>query len=142
VSQSTRPLILDGKLSELPRLVAEASSFCAEHALGGDVEFQLNLVLEELFTNAIRHGGCEGLAEAVRVQFETLPDGVAIEFADRGLPFDPTEAPVPDVDGPLETRQIGGLGIHLVRQIVRELRYERVDGWNRLTMRQPLQEGS
>jgi serine/threonine-protein kinase RsbW len=140
VSQSTDSLLLDGKLSELPRLAAETARFCREHALGDEVEFHLNLVLEELFANAIRHGGCEGMRDAARVQLEMLASGVAIEFADRGAPFDPTAAPAPDLHAPLETRQIGGLGIHLVRQIVRDLRYERVDGWNRLTMRRPSEE--
>jgi anti-sigma regulatory factor (Ser/Thr protein kinase) len=133
-------LLLDGKLSELPRLTAETARFCRRYSLGEEVELQLNLVLEELFANAIRHGGCEGVRDAARVQLEMLPDGVAIEFADRGAPFDATAAPAPKLDAPLETRPIGGLGIHLVRQIVRDLRYQRVDGWNRLTMRRPSRE--
>jgi anti-sigma regulatory factor (Ser/Thr protein kinase) len=134
-------LLLDGKLSELSRLTAETSRFCAEHGLGDEADFDLNLVLEELFTNAVRHGGCEGEAEAVRVEMEARADGVSIEFSDHGVAFDPTAAATPDLDVPLEMRQIGGLGIHLVRQIVRDLRYERVDGWNRLTMRRPLTKG-
>jgi anti-sigma regulatory factor (Ser/Thr protein kinase) len=141
VSQSTGSLILDGNLGELPRLTAETARFCRQYSLGEEVEFHLNLVLEELFANAIRHGGCEGMRHAARVRLEMLPGGVAIEFADRGAPFDATTAPAPELDAPLETRQIGGLGIHLVRQIVRDLRYERVDGWNRLTMRRPSKEG-
>ena len=140
VSQSTDSLTLDGKLSEIPRLTAETARFCLEHSLGEEVEFHLNLVLEELFANAVRHGGCEGMRGAARVQLEMVANGVAIEFADCGAPFDPTAAPAPELDAPLETRQIGGLGIHLVRQIVRDLRYERVDGWNRLTMRRPSRE--
>jgi anti-sigma regulatory factor (Ser/Thr protein kinase) len=134
-------LLLDGNLSELSRLAAETARFCREHGLGQEVEFQLNLVLEELLTNAIRHGGCDGMRDAARVRLELLPGGVAIEFADRGAPFDPTAAPVPELDVPLETRPVGGLGIHLVRQIVRDLRYERREGWNRLTMLRPSKEG-
>jgi serine/threonine-protein kinase RsbW len=129
--------ILDGNLSELTRLTAETARFCRQHSLGAEVEFYANLVLEELFTNAIRHGGCDGMREAVRVQFETAANGVTIEFSDRGAPFDPTALAAPELDAPLETRQIGGLGIHLVRQSVRDLRYERVNDWNRLTMRRP-----
>lgn len=133
-------MLLDAKLSEIQRLAAEAAEFCREHALAPDVEFRLNLVLEELFVNAYRHGDCAGMKDAAAVQLQLLPDGISIDFADRCAPFDPTAAPVPELDAPLETRQAGGLGIHLVRQIVRDLRYQRVDGWNRLTMRQPLPE--
>ena len=138
MSQSTDSLLLDGKLSELSRLVAETSRFCAAHALSDEVDFDLNLVLEELFTNAVRHGGCEGTSDAVRVQLDLQPGGVSIAVADRGAPFDPTAAPAPNLETPLESRPVGGLGIHLVRQIVRDLRYERVDGWNRLTMLRPI----
>jgi serine/threonine-protein kinase RsbW len=134
-------LLLDGKLSELSRLAAETARFCLEHALGEDVEFELNLVLEELFSNAVRHGGCEGLPDATSVQLEMQTGRVAIEFADRGTPFDPTAAPTPDLEASLEERQTGGLGIHLVRQTVRDLRYERVNGWNRLTMWRPAANG-
>jgi serine/threonine-protein kinase RsbW len=130
---------LDGKLSEISRIAAETARFCGDHHLDPEAEFHLNLVVEELFTNALNYGGCEGLRDAARVEFNMLPDGVGIQFADRGEPFDPTAAPAPELGAPLETRQIGGLGIHLVRQIVRDLRYERVDGWNRLTMRRPSQ---
>jgi len=137
VSQSTDSLLLDGKPGELSRLAAGVSHFCAEHALGEQAEFDLNLVLEELFTNAVQHGGCEGMSAAVRIELKSLSEGVFIEIADRGKPFDPTTTATPDLDTPLEMRQIGGLGIHLVRQIVRDLRYERVGGWNRLTMLRP-----
>ncbi|HXR36138.1 MAG TPA: ATP-binding protein [Candidatus Binataceae bacterium] len=129
---------LKGSFTELARLAAETARFCREHGLDGDVEFDLNLALEELFTNVVRHGGCEGMAEAARVRFEMLADGVGIEFADRGAPFDPLAAPTPDLEAPLENRRPGGLGIHLVRQIMRDLRYDRADGWNRLTMRRPI----
>jgi anti-sigma regulatory factor (Ser/Thr protein kinase) len=137
VSQSTDSLLLDGKLSELSNLTAATARFCSENALADEAGFDLNLVIEELFMNAIRHGGCEGMAGAIQVNLRASRNGVAIEFADRGAPFDLTAAPAAQLDAPLEARQNGGLGIHLVRQIVRDLHYERVDGWNRLTMWRP-----
>lgn len=131
-------MVLDGKLSELARLTAEAERFCREHALPVDVEFDLHLALEELFVNCIRHGACEGLTGAVEVRLALLPDAVALEYADRGASFDPAEAPGPDITAPLAERAIGGLGLHLVRQIMRDIEYHRVDGWNRLRMRRPI----
>jgi serine/threonine-protein kinase RsbW len=131
-------MVLDGKLSELTRITAGTARFCREHALAGDVEFDLNLALEELFTNVLRHGGGDGRPEIARVRFALLPDGVEVEFADRGAAFDPLTAAPPDLAAPLADREAGGLGIHLVRQIMRDLRYDRADGWNRLTMRRPL----
>ena len=127
---------LDGSLAELGKLVDRVDRFCQEAALDDDAAFELNLVLEELFTNAVRHGGCEGMKNAVLVGLRLLENrGVAVEFGDRGTPFDPTSAAQPDITAPLVDRQPGGLGIHLVRQTMHDLQYRRAGEWNRLTMR-------
>src|SRR5689334_17186847 len=104
------------------------------------MEFDLNLALEELFMNVVRHGGCDQSPAAVRVRLELADGAVDVEFADRGAPFDPANAPEPDLDAPLDQRLPGGLGIHLVRQVMRDLRYDRTGDWNRLRMRRPILE--
>jgi anti-sigma regulatory factor (Ser/Thr protein kinase) len=127
---------LDGNLGELGRLVEHVDQFCQAEGLDGDAAFELNLVLEELFTNAVRHGGCKGMRHAVHGHLRLLENGgVAVEFRDRGVPFDPTSVAEPDLAAPLSERRPGGLGIHLVRQIMRDLEYRRAGEWNRLTMR-------
>jgi anti-sigma regulatory factor (Ser/Thr protein kinase) len=131
-------LVLNGNLSELGRLTAETERFCGEHSLPADVEFDLHLVLEELFVNGIRHGGCEGVQAAAEFHFGLTPAGVTLEYADRGKEFDPTKVPEADVKAPIEHRPLGGLGIHLMRQIMRDIEYHRVDGWNRIRMRRPI----
>jgi serine/threonine-protein kinase RsbW len=136
---SNAEFALDGNIRELEPLTAEVARFCRTNDLGSDVEFELNLVLEELFTNAVRHGGCEGMSQAVRIRLRLELDGVAIEFADRGGAFDPLQAAAPDLQANLGDRPAGGLGIHLVRQIVQDLEYHRTGGWNRLTMRRAVQ---
>ncbi len=129
--------VLQGRLGELDRLAAETAKFCRDHSLGEEMQFDLNLVLEELFINSVKHGGCAGMEDAVQVRLQLLSSGVQIEFADRGASYNPLSAPVPDVEASLEDRGVGGLGVHLVRQIGRDLEYRRVDGWNRLTMLRP-----
>lgn len=125
---------LNGNLRELERLAEEIGRFCAAHSLGDEVAFELNLVLEELFVNTVRHGGCEGLENSARVRLRKAA-GVEVEFRDRGGPFDPTRAEPAAIDAPLEERGAGGLGIHLVRQLMRDVEYRRVDEWNQITMR-------
>jgi anti-sigma regulatory factor (Ser/Thr protein kinase) len=131
-------LLLNGDLKELTRLAAEAARFCHQHALPDDVEFDLNLAAEEFFTNTLNHGHCQGGEGVAEVVFALLPDGVALEYADRGEAFNPLDAPVPDIAAPLDERPVGGLGVHLVRQIMRDFEYRRSDGWNRTRMRRPI----
>lgn len=131
-------MVLNGNLGELARLTAEIEQFCGQHGLAEDVEFDLVLVLEELFVNSVQHGGCEGMEGAAEVHFTMLADGVALEYADRGTEFDPTRAPATDVTAPIEKRLVGGLGIHLMRQIMRDFEYHRLGGWNRIRMRRPI----
>jgi serine/threonine-protein kinase RsbW len=126
---------LDGNLAELGRLWGHVDQFCQAQGMDTEATFDLSLVLEELFTNAVRHGGCEGMKSAVHVRLRLMENGVAVEYRDRGAPFDPTSAPEPDLAAPLSERQHGGLGIHLVRQTMRDLEYRRIGEWNRLTMR-------
>ena len=132
---SQADISLNGSLRELERLAAGVADFCAANALDDEADFQLNLVLEELFVNAVRHGGCEGMADAARVQLRNAPDGVTVEFRDRGRPFDPSGAPEADIHAPLAARQGGGLGIHLVREIMRDIYYVRDGEWNVTRMR-------
>jgi serine/threonine-protein kinase RsbW len=131
-------LVLNGNFGELARLTTETTEFCRHHGLADDVEFDLSLVLEELFVNSVQHGGCGGIQGAAEFRLTLRPDGVWLEYADRGEPFDPTQAPAADVTTNLAERPDGGLGIHLVRQIMRDIEYHRLGGWNRIRMRRPI----
>ena len=128
-------LLLNGDLGELARLTGWVEEFCRNHGIAADVEFDLNLALEELFTNALRHGGCEGMKDVVEVRLANQPDGVRVWFRDRGPAFDPLAPPAPDLEVPLERRPVGGLGLHLVRSVMRDLTYERAGDWNCVGMR-------
>ena len=127
----------DGDLGELERLAEEVEWFCEEHGLSSDVEFDLNLALEELFVNAVRHGGCAGVKDAARVRLERTGDGVRVEFSDRGREFDPAAVPAPDLEASMAERKAGGLGLHLVRNMMQDFAYRRSGEWNHMVMRRP-----
>ena len=132
---SAAELVLDGDLREVERLAATTERFCRENALAGDVAFDLNLALEELFVNAVKHGGCGGMKDAVEIRFGLVAGDVQVVYADRGGPFDPSAVPAPDLSVPLQDRPQGGFGLHLVRQVMQQFEYRRVDGRNRIIMR-------
>jgi anti-sigma regulatory factor (Ser/Thr protein kinase) len=114
---------------DLPQLSPAVDSFCETHALSPRTTTALNLVLEELVTNVFLHGaGPDGASVAVRA----MADGDLLhgEVRDDGRPFDPLARQTPEIDLRLEDREIGGLGIHMVRSLAKDLSYAREDGQN------------
>jgi serine/threonine-protein kinase RsbW len=85
------------------------------------------IATDELVSNVLDHGG----AKAVSVT-ATLAEGlVTVQIEDDGEPFDPLAAPEPDTEAAIDDREIGGLGVHLVRRMMDETAYARVGGRNR-----------
>lgn len=103
-------------------------------ALSYDRIQDVKLVLEELFTNIAFYAYPSGDG-SVQVACYQRPDGrFCIELRDQGIPFNPLEFQVSDLDRDFNDREIGGLGIHLVRQLVSEMHYSREGGSNALTV--------
>ena len=123
--------------SEVLGAIAEALDGLAEQkGLGQDTVFRANLAVEELVLNAMVHGGASSAAPPrMDVAMALGPDGLTIEVGDNGPAFNPLEdaPPAPDI-GPGQELSIGGLGIHLVKNMVDRMSYRRVEGWNRITM--------
>jgi serine/threonine-protein kinase RsbW len=99
------------------------------------VAMRLNLIAEELAANVTMHAtGASFLAFAVTPGESAL----SLTFEDDGPAFDPLTAAAPNLEAPLEEREVGGLGIHLLREMTQDARYERADGINRLVCTLPL----
>jgi len=95
--------------------------------------FLTDLVIEELVTNTIKYGYDDAAAHRICVKV-TFADGrLSIEVRDNGHPFDPLAQEAPDLSLPADERPIGGLGIHLVRQMTDHVRYERQGNENVVT---------
>ena len=85
--------------------------------------YRLSLVVEELFTNMVRHNP-DG-ADEISVLLEGIDGQVRVELADRdAAPFDPDDAPEVPVTAGIRERKAGGLGLHLVRSMVDDLSYD------------------
>ena len=99
-----------------------------------DLLFTINLVIEELALNIVNHA-YRGKSGEFEVIITSEAEALTIEMIDGGPPFNALEdAPMPDVDAPLDDRPIGGLGVHLVKTMVDELDYKRVQDKNHLTL--------
>ena len=128
-------LVLRNETKELERMAEEVSAWCRANDISESAEFQVNLTLDEIVSNVIRHGWKDGGEHQLDVRIFLLEDELRLEVEDDATPFNPLEAPPPDISSPLEERPIGGLGVHLVRQIMDELAYRRLDGKNLLVMK-------
>ena len=132
---SVRPglrLTIAGKSSEIARANAAFTAFAEANAVPPAVRRSLNVALDELLQNTIVHGFADprGGGGGVSIAVELLPDRLTVTLTDDGQPFNPLAAAAPDTARPLEERPVGGLGIHLVRQLMDEVRYQRQGGHN------------
>jgi len=125
--------------SEISRLGELAERFGADEGLSDDLVMAINLVLDEVFANILDHGygGDTGRRE-IRVMLAREGGTLTIEVDDDGRPFDPRQAPPPDLSLPLEDRPVGGLGIHIVKTMMNSVEYERRGDRNVLTMRKTI----
>lgn len=111
---------------------AFVTAYCGRHGLPA---MELNLVAEECFINIVEHAFEDSAGHRIELSLEVQDGTVTMTFEDDGVAFDPLSVPEFDPATPMEQRRVGGLGVHLVRNIMDEVRYERVGGKNRLTMR-------
>ncbi|NBC31563.1 MAG: hypothetical protein GVY13_02690 [Alphaproteobacteria bacterium] len=132
-------LALDADLGEIAMVAARVEAFCAVHDLGEAVVQAVTLALDELLTNTITYGFPEGTggggeAPWIEVALSLAGNVLTARIRDPGLAFDPAEAPAPDLDSDVDDRPIGGLGVHLVREMMDGLEYRRLDGVNEVTL--------
>jgi serine/threonine-protein kinase RsbW len=117
---------LDRDLAALDGLFALLEAFCGQQGLVGASAQALKLVTEELFTNLVRHD--VGGGDHVVLRLDRAGDRVVVTLTGEGAaPFDAAEVPAVDPGAPLAERRAGGLGLHLVRSLVEELRYQHED---------------
>lgn len=118
-------------LSELFRFL---DGFIDELDVDERAAFAARLALEEVFTNMVKYSTSR--SDHVSVQISGGADGLVLVLEDTGAePFDPTIHPEPDLQAPLAERRAGGLGLHLVRNLVDSIEHEYVDGSNVITLR-------
>ena len=119
-------------LAELTLASAQVREFLREKDVGKRAIFAIETAIEELVTNAIKYAGGTTQSGAIGIEARVAGDraGLIVEYG--GCAFDPTKTPTPDVNRSLEDMPIGGLGIHLVRELTKTFEYERLNNRNRV----------
>jgi serine/threonine-protein kinase RsbW len=122
-----------GKLESLPLVSDFIINSMLKFGMGDHEMFQAQIAVDEAITNIIMHG--ELVEEnKIRLKCEKRGDRVKIVIEDEGKPFDPTTTENPDLNAPLEEREMGGLGVYFIKKSMDEVNYDFKDGKNILTM--------
>jgi Anti-sigma regulatory factor (Ser/Thr protein kinase) len=117
------------------RMTDAIDDLLARHGASPAVVHDARLVVEEVACNAVRHAVTPDAP--LELHAEVDHGRLQLEFRDHGEPFDPTTCPAPQLDADIESREIGGLGVYLVRELAEEVQYQRIDDCNvlRVTLR-------
>ena len=125
---------LSNDVQEIPLLNAFVDEICEFNGLDEMTTMQMNLAIEEAVVNVMNYAYPEGTEGTVCIDAQVSDGVLQFVISDSGAPFDPTARAEVDTTLSAEERGIGGLGIHIVRQIMDSIDYKRVDGRNVLTL--------
>ena len=126
-------IVIRNSIAELANLRDGLERIGAELGVPGKPLMQLQVALDEIASNVIKYGWPDGGNHKLCVRISGQQDRIEVEIVDDGREFDPRQAP-PSEPQPAGRRQPGGLGIHLIKQLVDRLEYKRVGGRNRTVM--------
>lgn len=129
---------LKSNLSELDNLCENLENFGQKFGLSKKLIFEINLALDELFTNIISYGFKDEDEHIIKVTITPENEELCLCIEDDGIPFNPIEFETPDVACSVEKCKIGGLGIHIMRKLMDEICYQRCDEKNILTLKKNL----
>jgi sigma-B regulation protein RsbU (phosphoserine phosphatase) len=129
-----RTLTLANDLKRVPRLNEFIDDVCESNGFDMATIMQINLAIEEAVVNVMNYAYPEGTKGDITIEAKSDGTDMIFIISDTGTPFDPTAKPEVDITLSAEDRAIGGLGIHLIRQIMDHINYERTDGHNILTL--------
>ena len=133
-----KKLVIKHDISEISKLATFVEELSEEFNLTPELNFNLNLVLEEAVSNVILYAYGKEVQKEITLLANMSNNNLIFVLTDSGKEFDPTKVPDADVTLSAEEREIGGLGIFLIRQIMDMVEYQRIDGKNVLTMQKQL----
>lgn len=128
---------ISNSIEKLGELTQWLVAWMDEHAVNNSVAYKLRFAMEEIATNAVYYGfptGTSGTVKA-RITADSVLPKYSLEILDDGDAFNPLEeTPEADTDSALDDRELGGLGVFLVKNLSDDCHYVRTNGWNHLTI--------
>ena len=134
-----KSITVEAKIENVDKVTEFVNEVLEEKESPLKVQMQLDVAIDEIFGNIAYYAYGKGSGNAtIQIEMEDNPPKITLTFIDQGIPYNPLESKDPDITLDIEDREIGGLGIFLVKKTMDELSYEYVDGQNILTMKKEL----
>ncbi|MCZ6558000.1 MAG: SpoIIE family protein phosphatase, partial [SAR324 cluster bacterium] len=125
------------KLSEISKVHAEFDRFAGTQGLSKKDGNTVKLVLEELLNNVISHAFQDNREHEINIHLKLARTRITATIYDDGIPFNPMGVQTPDISLPINQREVGGLGIHLIRKMAGTIDYQRRIDKNVMTVTVP-----
>jgi sigma-B regulation protein RsbU (phosphoserine phosphatase) len=132
-------IVIKNELSELIAVNEKFENFSQESDIPQEVSLKFNIIFDEILSNVISYAYNDDDEHDIEIRMERAGKRVTVTITDDGVPFNPLSEKKPNTDLSLEDREIGGLGIHLVRNLVDDVSYQRRIGKNVMTMMRNLE---
>jgi anti-sigma regulatory factor (Ser/Thr protein kinase) len=129
---------IHNRREELARVREAVDRLAAAHHLDAGVVADMQVALDEVLRNIVDHGYTDEAEHEIRIRLRVLDTVLEAIIEDDGVPFDPLQSPAPDTRASLRERRIGGVGVHFVKNLMTEVRYDRVGDRNSLVLRRNL----
>lgn len=133
-AEESRAVRLRSDLAEIPRADDWLHAVCRELDVAPEAGQDLQLALEEVLANVVRHGYGEGATGEIEVRARAAGEALRLEVRDRAPRFNLLEHVLPPLGGSLDEQPVGGLGVHIVRRLMDRVEYAYEEGENRLVL--------
>ncbi len=134
----SKQLVLKNTISEIRVLSNAVKAFSEENNLTSDVTHDIQLALDELFSNIVFYAFRDQEEHKIAISFSLIHNKLILEIKDDGIPFNPMVSKTPERAIPIEERVTGGMGIHIAKKLVDEIDYFRKRKKNIIVMKKTI----
>lgn len=132
--------IIRNRREDLTRVRLAVDQLAGECRLAAEVVGDMQVALDEILTNIVDYGYHDGAEHEIRIFLRVVDNVFEATIEDDGMPFNPLSVAAPNTSAPLRERRIGGVGVHFVKNLMSEVRYDRIGDRNRLVLKKKLTE--
>jgi sigma-B regulation protein RsbU (phosphoserine phosphatase) len=133
-SLETLEVTAENQLSEITRVNDAFNAFSEKRGLPQRVIGKVNVIFDELLTNIVYYAYRDQAEHDIKIRVELSASLLRLTIEDDGVPFNPFRVEAPDTSLSMEEREVGGLGIHLIRNMMDEVSYQRRIDRNLVTL--------